>query len=213
MIAALPEMLSYFKGLDSKDLLLLVDHARKIKKRNNPRVKPINGDFYDLRSHLEPEELAILHKVEEAMVTDIQPIVTEYWMKGEFPFQIIDTFKKLDICGLSFKGYGGKGRSHLLEGMIGEAIARTDVSTCTFFGVHAQLAMGSIYLCGSEEQKQEFLPRMQKLELIGAFGLTEPNVGSAASLGLETTCKREGDTWVINGEKKWIGNATFADVI
>lgn len=213
MIAALPEMLSYFKGLDSKDLLLLVDHARKIKKRNNPRVKPINGDFYDLRSRLDAEELAILHAVEAAMQSDIQPIVTEYWMKGEFPFQIIDTFKKLDICGLSFKGYGGKGRSHLLEGMIGEAIARVDVSTCTFFGVHAQLAMGSIYLCGSEEQKQEFLPRMQKLELIGAFGLTEPNVGSAASLGLETTCKRDGDTWTITGEKKWIGNATFADII
>lgn len=213
MIASLPEILSYFKGLDGDDLLLLVDHARKIQKRNHPRVKAINGDFYDLREKLEPDELAILKNVEEVMKNEIHPIVTDAWLKGEFPMQIIDVFKKLNICGLSFNGYGGQGRRNLLEGMIGEAISNVDVSTCTFFGVHSQLAMGSIYLCGSEEQKQKFLPPMQKLDLIGAFGLTEPNVGSAAALGLETTCRREGEEWIINGEKKWIGNATFADII
>lgn len=72
--------------------------------------------------------------------------------------------------------------------------------------------MGSIYLCGSEEQKQEWLPKMQKMEKIGAFGLTEPNVGSGVAGGLETTCKFDGKNWVLNGQKKWIGNATFADV-
>ncbi len=213
MISSLPEILSYFKGLNSQDLMMLVDHARKIQKRKNPKVKPINGDFYNLRQQLPPEDLALLERVETVLKEEIQPIVTEYWMKGEFPFQIIETFKKLDICGLSFDGYGGKSRSNLLEGLIAEEIARVDVSTCTFFGVHSQLAMGSIYLCGSEEQKQEFLPRMQKLETIGAFALTEPEVGSAAALGLQTTCKREGDMWILNGEKKWIGNATFADII
>lgn len=213
MISSLPEILSYFKGLNSQDLMMLVDHARKIQKRKNPKVKPIDGDFYNLRQQLPPEDLALLERVETVLKEEIQPIVTEYWMKGEFPFQIIETFKKLDICGLSFDGYGGKSRSNLLEGLIAEEIARVDVSTCTFFGVHSQLAMGSIYLCGSEEQKQEFLPRMQKLETIGAFALTEPEVGSAAALGLQTTCKREGDMWILNGEKKWIGNATFADII
>src|ERR1700749_2290361 len=71
--------------------------------------------------------------------------------------------------------------------------------------------MGSIYLCGSEEQKQKYLPPMQKFELLGAFGLTEPDVGSGAAGGLTTTCRREGDHWIIDGQKKWIGNATFAD--
>jgi glutaryl-CoA dehydrogenase len=73
--------------------------------------------------------------------------------------------------------------------------------------------MGSIYLCGSEEQKNEWLPGMQQMKLMGAFGLTEPEVGSGVAGGLTTTCKRTGDQWIINGQKKWIGNATFADVI
>jgi glutaryl-CoA dehydrogenase len=79
-------------------------------------------------------------------------------------------------------------------------------------GVHSGLAMGSIYLCGSEEQKRRWLPSMARLEAIGAFGLTEPEVGSGASRGLTTTAQREGETWVLNGQKKWIGNATFSDV-
>jgi glutaryl-CoA dehydrogenase len=72
--------------------------------------------------------------------------------------------------------------------------------------------MGSIYICGSDEQKQRWLPKMQKMELIGSFGLTEPEVGSAVAGGLTTTAKRIGDKWILNGQKKWIGNATFADV-
>ena len=91
-------------------------------------------------------------------------------------------------------------------------LARVDPSIGTFYGVHSGLAMGSIYLCGSEEQKQRWLPPMARLETIGAFGLTEPEVGSGAAGGLTTTVRREGDTWVLNGQKQWIGNATFADL-
>ena len=80
-------------------------------------------------------------------------------------------------------------------------------------GVHGGLAMGSIMLCGSEEQRERWLPAMARMELIGAFGLTEPEVGSAISAGLATTARRDGDGWVINGEKKWIGNAAFADLL
>jgi glutaryl-CoA dehydrogenase len=87
-----------------------------------------------------------------------------------------------------------------------------DSSIATFFGVHSGLAMGSIYLCGSEEQKQHWLPPMARFEKIGAFGLTEPEVGSGVSGGLTTTARQEGDSWVLNGQKKWIGNATFSDV-
>jgi glutaryl-CoA dehydrogenase len=91
-------------------------------------------------------------------------------------------------------------------------LARVDASFCTFFGVHSGLAMGSIYLDGSEEQKQKWLPAMARWEKIGCFGLTEPLVGSGTSGGMTTTAKREGDTWILNGQKRWIGNATWCDV-
>jgi glutaryl-CoA dehydrogenase len=91
-------------------------------------------------------------------------------------------------------------------------IAKVDCSLATFYGVHSGLAMGSIYLCGSEEQKKKWLPPMARLEKIGSFGLTEPLVGSGSSRGLLTTARREGDTWILNGQKKWIGNSTFGDL-
>src|SRR5204863_473850 len=89
---------------------------------------------------------------------------------------------------------------------------RVNGSFCTFLGVHSGLAMGSIYLDGSEEQKQKWLPAMARWEKIGCFGLTEPLVGSGTSGGMTTTAKREGDSWILNGQKRWIGNATWCDV-
>ena len=90
-------------------------------------------------------------------------------------------------------------------------LARTDPSISTFMGVHSGLAMGSIYLCGSEEQKQRWLPAMARMEKIGAFGLTEPDVGSGGAGGLTTPRAARATTGCSNGQKKWIGNATFAD--
>jgi len=91
-------------------------------------------------------------------------------------------------------------------------IARVDSSFCTFFGVHSSMAMGSIYLKGSEEQKQKWLPPMARLEKIGCFGLTEPLVGSGIGGGMMTTAKRDGHTWILNGQKKWIGNSPWCDL-
>ena len=95
--------------------------------------------------------------------------------------------------------------------MVAMEFARVDSSIATFMGVHSGLAMGSIYLCGSDEQKQRWLPAMARMDKIGAFGLTEPEVDSGAPGGLTTTARRDGDVWIIDGQKKWIGNATFAD--
>ncbi len=92
-------------------------------------------------------------------------------------------------------------------------MARVDASMQTFMGVHGGLAMGSIDLCGSDEQRERWLPAMARMELIGAFGLTEPDTGSGIAGGLETTARRDGDEWVLDGEKKWIGNASFADLV
>lgn len=179
------------------------------KKKELP---PIDGDFYDLSAKLNEEDRALQLQVREFMEKEIKPIVNEHWLNASFPFEIIPKFRELNICGVTYSGYGCPNRSFLMEGIIAMEMARVDASIATFFGVQSGLAMGSIYLLGSEEQKQEWLPGMQQLNIIGAFGLTEPEVGSATAGGLTTTAKREGDTWVLNGQKKWIGNATFADV-
>ena len=176
------------------------------RKRELP---PVNGDFYDLSAMLTEEERALQLKVRHFMETEIQPIVNEYWFKAEFPFEIIPKLAGLNICGGTFRGE----YSYVMEGIIAMEMARVDCSIATFFGVQNGLAMGSIHSLGSEAQKQEWLPGMEQLKIIGAFGLTEPEVGSGAAGGLTTTAKRVGDKWVLNGQKKWIGNATFADVL
>src|SRR3546814_11617305 len=99
-----------------------------------------------------------------------------------------------------------------MEGIIAMEIARVDASVATFFGVQSGLAMGSIYLCGSDAQQQEWLPAMQQMTLIGAFGLTEPVVGSGAAGGLTVTARKTEKGSLLNGQMKGIGNATFADV-
>jgi glutaryl-CoA dehydrogenase len=143
---------------------------------------------------------------------EVAPIVTDYWARDEFPFEIVPKLPALDIAGVGYQGYGAAGGSWLLNGIIAMELARVDSSTATFWGVHTGLSAGSIYLCGDEEQKQRWLPAMMRWEKIGCFGLTEPLVGSGTSGGMLTTCRREGDTWVLNGQKKWIGNATFSDI-
>jgi glutaryl-CoA dehydrogenase len=180
-----------------------------ITKQALPRV---DGDFYQIISTVSEEDQALLHRVRAFMEAEVTPIINHYWTREEFPHQLIPGMAALGIMGTSYHGYGCPGKSTLLDGMIMMELARVDSSIATFRGVHSGLAMGSIYLCGSEEQKQRWLPAMARLEKIGAFGLTEPEVGSGASGGLTTTARREGDTWILNGQKKWIGNATFADV-
>ena len=178
-------------------------------------AKPLpapNSDFYELAETLPAEELAVVKQVRTFMETEVAPIITKHWIADEFPFELLPAIKELNIGGAGMKGYGCRGGSGLLFGLIAMEMARCDVSIATFFGVHNGLAMGSIYLGGSEEQRQKWLPPMARWETIGCFGLTEPLVGSGASGGLTTTAKREGDTWIINGQKRWIGNAPWCDI-
>lgn len=206
----LPKVMDSFSKLDEKQLngLMKMLDGGKPKKE----LPPINGDFYELHLRLTEEDRALQLKVRDFMEREIRPLVNHYWLRDEFPFEIIPMLAKLDICGLTYEGYGCAGRSSLMEGIIAMEIARIDASVATFFGVQSGLAMGSIYLCGSEEQKQEWLPAMQQMKLIGAFGLTEPEVGSGAAGGLTVTAEKTASGWVLNGQKKWIGNAPFADV-
>src|SRR5262249_55706978 len=171
-----------------------------------------DGDFYQIAGLLPEEDRQLLGQVRMFMEERVAPIINRYWTRAEFPFEILPAFRDLNIAGLPYQGYGCRGKSTLLDGFVSMELARVDPSIATFSGVHGGLAMGSIYLCGSEEQKQRWLPPMARMEAIGAFGLTEPEVGSGASGGLTTTARREGESWVLSGQKKWIGNATFADL-
>ena len=181
-------------------------------KKASPPLPVPNTDFYDVYETLIPEELAILKQVRAFLDTKVAPIINKYWVEDSFPFELLPPLKDLNIGGIGLKGYECRGGSALLHGFIAMEISRVDASFATFWGVHNGLAMGSIYLGGSEEQKQKWLPPMARMEKIGCFGLTEPLVGSGSGGGLMTTAKREGDTWVLNGQKKWIGNSTWCDI-
>jgi alkylation response protein AidB-like acyl-CoA dehydrogenase len=190
-----------------------INDIKQSKDAKQPKPLPApNSDFYQLAETLKAEELALVKQVRAFMESKVAPIINKYWADDAFPFELLPAFKQLNIGGLGLEGYGCKGGSQKLFGFVMMEMARIDPSFCTFFGVHDGLAMGSIYLDGSEEQKQKWLPPMARLEKIGCFGLTEPLVGSGAAGGLLTTAKREGDTWVLNGEKKWIGNAPWCDL-
>ncbi|MFB2117943.1 acyl-CoA dehydrogenase family protein [Parapedobacter sp. 2B3] len=206
----LPKVMDAFSKLDEKQLNGLM----KMLGGSQPKreLPPINGDFYELHMRLNDEDRALQLKVRDFMEREIRPLVNHYWLRDEFPFEIIPKLAQLDICGLTYEGYGCAGKSSLMEGIIAMEIARVDASVATFFGVQSGLAMGSIYLCGSDAQKREWLPAMQQMKLIGAFGLTEPEVGSGAAGGLTVTARKTAEGWLLNGQKKWIGNATFADV-
>jgi glutaryl-CoA dehydrogenase len=171
------------------------------------------ADFYGLEQLLDDAGRDALGRTREFMTKEIEPVINYYWTREEFPHDLIPAFARLGIAGTAYDGYGCPGGGPLLDGMIAMELARTDPSISTFMGVHSGLAMGSIYLCGSQEQKQRWLPEMARMEKIGAFGLTEPDVGSGVAGGLTTTARRDGAEWVLDGQKKWIGNATFADYI
>jgi glutaryl-CoA dehydrogenase len=171
------------------------------------------SDFYALEAVLGADDRALLDEVRSFMREDVSPIINDYWSREEFPHQVFPRMAEIGIGGVAFEGYGCAGRGVVVDGFVAMETAAVDCSVATALGVHNHLAMGSIHHLGSEEQKERWLPRMAAFNAIGAFGLTEPDVGSGVARGLKTTARRDGDTWVLNGAKRWIGNATFADVV
>src|SRR5690606_35561393 len=131
------------------------------KKRESP---PIDADFYDIEEKLSPENRGLQLRVRTFLEKEIKPLVNNYWLHDDFPFEIIPKLRELNICGYVYEGYGCAGGSSLRDGIIAAEFGRIDPSIATFLGVQSGLAMGSIYMCGSEERKQEWLPAMQKLD-------------------------------------------------
>jgi glutaryl-CoA dehydrogenase len=173
----------------------------------------IDADVFDYRGLLDEHERALLDRLRGWLRTELAPIADDYWSRAEFPYELIPGFGELNVVGLPYDLPGTPTDGRLLAGFVSLEISRIDSSFASFYGVHSGLAMGSIYYCGSDEQRERWLPAMRRLEKIGAFGLTEPHGGSDVAGGLETTARRDGDDWVLDGAKRWIGNATFADLV
>ncbi|MEU2620997.1 acyl-CoA dehydrogenase family protein [Streptomyces sp. NPDC007157] len=171
------------------------------------------ADFYSFEELLTDSEREKIGRVREFLDTQAAPLVDDYWARAEFPFQLVEGFGGLGLVDWADPASTESKPSNLLSGFLALEFAHADASLATFSGVHTGLAMGSILACGSEEQKQRWLPAMSRFEKIGAFGLTEPHGGSDVAGGLRTTARRDGDGWILDGAKRWIGNATFADLV
>ncbi len=171
------------------------------------------ADFLGYQSLLPDEEQKELLALREFLASEVRPRVNAAWAAAEFPMDLVPRFAAADIVGRSYDWEGRPRASRLFTGFQAMELARVDPSMATFIGVHGGLAMGSIMVLGSEEQRQRWIPSMMRLETIGAFALTEPEGGSDVARGMRTTARRDGDSWVLNGAKRWIGNGTFADVV
>lgn len=172
----------------------------------------LGTDFFSVQEQFTEEQWDRFIATRRFVDTEVLPVAGGYWERAELPWPLIRMLPGLGIVGESIKGYGAADMSPMACGLVHMELHRGDGSLGTFLGVHAGLAMQSIAMCGSEDQKERWLPAMSRLEKVGAFALTEPDHGSD-SIALETTARREGDTWVLDGVKRWIGNGTVADVV
>ncbi len=174
--------------------------------------RSLGTDYFRIADQLTREELDYLRRTRAFVDDDVLPVINGYWERAEFPWPLVQQLGTLSVVGDGIVGYGCPPMSPIATGLVHMELNRGDGSLGTFLGVQSGLAMQSIAMLGSEEQKQRWLPGMAALDKLGTFALTEPRHGSD-SVALETSARRDGDEWVINGEKKWIGNGTLADVV
>jgi glutaryl-CoA dehydrogenase len=172
----------------------------------------LSTDYFLLREEFSPEQLDYLLRTRAFVREHVLPVINDYWERAEFPWSLVEKLGETGLVGDGIEGYGCPPMDALSAGLIHMELNRGDGSLGTFLGVQAGLAMRSIAMLGSEEQKRQWLPPMARLEALGAFALTEPDHGSD-SIALETTARRDGESYVIDGAKKWIGNGTIADVV
>jgi glutaryl-CoA dehydrogenase len=169
-------------------------------------------DYFFLREQLTDEQLDLLRRVRTFVDNEVLPVIGGYWERAELPWPLIRRLGELGVVGEDIDGYGCPALDPISSGLLHMELNRGDGSLGTFLGVQAGLAMKSIAVLGSEEQKERWLPAMARLETLGAFALTEPEHGSD-SVALETSARRAGGGYVLNGAKRWIGNGSLADVV
>ncbi len=169
-------------------------------------------DFYKMDDYLSDKQKNLRNQVRHWVQTRVLPEINPYWEKAEFPRELALSIKELPIIGGPLTEHGGAGLDLLEMGLTAFELAKGDGSVGTFYGVHSGLALGSIGSLGSDEQKARWMPDMMSLKKIGAFGLTEPNIGSNAT-GIETTARKDGNHYILNGAKRWIGNASISQLL
>jgi glutaryl-CoA dehydrogenase len=169
-------------------------------------------DLYLSDELLTDEERTIRDLLHDFCAREVTPIINDYWERAEFPFELVPKIAELGLAGGVIRGHGCPGMSATAAGLVSMEWARADGSIGTFFGVHSNLAMQAIDMLGSDEQRDRWLEPMARLDAIGAFALTEPEHGSDAVM-LETSARRDGDDWILDGRKRWIGNGSIADVV
>ena len=177
-----------------------------------PLGEALATDYFFIRDQLTDEQWARLIETRRFVDQEVLPVIGGYWERAELPWPLIGRLAELGIVGEDIEGYECPGMSPIACGLVHMELNRGDGSLGTFLGVQAGLAMKAIAMLGSDEQKERWLAPMSRLEKIGAFALTEPDHGSDA-VALETSARREGGEYVIEGAKRWIGNGTIADVI
>ncbi|SDK45775.1 acyl-CoA dehydrogenase family protein [Arthrobacter sp. ok362] len=166
-----------------------------------------DGDFFAFEQVLSAKEQDRLAEVREFLTREVRPIAVDCWNRAEFPMELIPKLAEIDLVSpVRRQGY-----SNLFAGILHAEATRADTSIATFMGVHDGLFTGSIEALASKEQQDAWLPEIYSLKKIGAFGLTEPLGGSDVAGGTRTTARRDGGNWILNGAKRWIGNATFSD--
>ena len=188
--------------------------STEAKAAGRPRFDhPEPLDFLNIDALLSEEELRVREEVRRFVDGRIKPNIQEWWEKAIFPREIVSQMGALGLLGMHLSGYGCAGKSAVAYGLACTELEAGDSGLRTFVSVQGSLAMSAIHKFGSEEQKEEWLPRMAKGEAIGCFGLTEPTAGSDPA-SMKTFARRspDGSGWVIDGEKRWIGMATIADV-
>lgn len=169
-------------------------------------------DFFRLHDRLTADDVAVRDRVRGFVEGSVLPVINDYWERAEFPFELLPALADLGVVGSQISGHGCPGLTPLQAGLVTAELSRGDGSINTFMGVQSNLTMGAIDILGSAAQKERWLPRMASLELIGAFALTEAQHGSD-SVRIEATAHRDGDHWVLNGSKRWIGNAGYAHIV
>ncbi|MEQ8839802.1 MAG: acyl-CoA dehydrogenase family protein [Miltoncostaeaceae bacterium] len=175
-------------------------------------LTPDRHDLYLTDALLDDRDAALREAVRRYCDEEVRPIINGCWERAEFPVAALPGLARLGIVGGTIAGHGAPGLSARAAGVAAMELARCDGSLSTFFGVQSGLVMRAIHMHGSEEQRRRWLPGLARLELIGSFALTEPHHGSDA-VALETSARRDGAGWRLSGHKRWIGNATFADLL
>lgn len=169
-------------------------------------------DFFNLESQLSDEEKMMRDSVRQFVNERIKPIIADCYEEGRFPLDLIPEFAKLGLLGSNLpEKYGCAGINNVAYGLVTQELEAGDSGIRSFVSVQSSLCMYPIYAFGSEEQRMKYLPGMAKGEIIGCFGLTEPNSGSDPG-SMKTRAKRVKDGWLLNGSKTWITNGTIADI-